>query len=89
MIKIKDNQTIATFGTGDIGINSLTSFDGQHKLGFYNQTEREIGAEADIKKGDEVDDDLFEILFEFTKVESIDVIIKSLEQVKTDLKGNR
>ena len=50
MIKIKDNQTIATFGTGDIGINSLTSFDGQHKLGFYNQTEREIGAEADIKK---------------------------------------
>jgi len=85
MIEINEKQAIATFGTGDIGVGDLTGANGEKQLGFSNQEAREIDAVGDFLKGDKVNTDEFQILFTFTKVESIDVIIRGLQRVKSML----
>lgn len=83
MINVNDGQTIATFGTGDIGIYSLKGEDGkQISLGLSNQSEREVGSLGDFKVGVPVPCDKFDILFDFNKVESVDALINALQEVK-------
>lgn len=86
MIKIDNSQAVATFGTGDIGIYVATRIeDGLNILGFCSQMPREIGRVGDFIAGEPIQNDEFQIIFEFPKVESIDVLIESLEQVRDNL----
>lgn len=86
MIKLTETQTIATFGTGDIGlIQGTRKGDGMQCVGFMNQSPREIGSEEEYAIGEAIDTREMQILFEFTKVESIEAVIKILEAAKTEM----
>ena len=82
-------QTELEFGKGDIGFNSGSYFnengDKVGLVGFYNQTEREIGLDGDIKVGQECSTGDFPILMTFTKTESIDVVINALIDAKNQM----
>lgn len=86
MINKDDKQTDLEFGTGDICINSGFYLDGEsRKIGlitFSNQSPREIGIEGDIKVGQECKVGDFPVIMTFIKKESIDVLVKSLLEVK-------
>jgi hypothetical protein len=82
VMAINKSRVVAEFGTGDICIAPMQGENGEHRLGFINQTPREIGSGGDYVNGDIVDCNNFPILFEFAKPESIDVIIRALEDVK-------
>ncbi len=88
MIKQEHNHVILEFGTGDIGLNAGSITKDNEVVGiivFYNQEPREIGLPGDIKAGTEVDLNSFPVLMEFSKKESVDVIIKALQEVKQSM----
>ncbi len=88
MIKQEHNHVILEFGTGDIGLNAGSITKDNENIGiivFYNQEPREIGSPGDIKAGTEVDLNSFPVLMEFSKKESVDVIIKALQEVKQSM----
>ena len=89
MISQNDKQVELEFGTGDIGLNSgYYEDDNNNKIGmvgFYNQETREIGAEGDIKAGQECKVGDFPFLMTFAKKESIDVIILALLDAKENM----
>ena len=81
MIKKIGEQTIIEFGTGDINI--IPGILIQEKigiLGFREQKPRKIG----LNNGDKAPDstNAFEILMQFNKIESIDVLIHALNETK-------
>lgn len=85
MIKKRGRQTTIEFGTGDINI--IPGILIQEKigiLGFREQKPRKIG----LNNGDKAPDstNAFEILMQFSKTESIDVLIHALNQTKEMMK---
>lgn len=89
MISIDEKQTELMFGTGDIGFNAGAIQEGEERVGiviFYNQEPREIGALGDIKAGTEVRIKDFPVVMLFKKKESVDELIKALEEVKIKMK---
>ena len=90
MIKVyEDGQVVITFGTGDIGINGGDR--NQSKVGIVilnNQEPREIGTKGDIEIGEEVNHADCNVVIEFLKVESIDVVIRALGSAKKCMLGD-
>lgn len=84
MIKIDAAKATMEFGTGDIGMNTYMRTDIDEKgIIFYNQEPRKIGDSADIMANSViVNMNDFPIKMVFTKIESVDVVIDMLEQVK-------
>ena len=83
MITKYENQTILKFGTGDICINTgLLEDAGVGLATFKNQTPREIGSLGDVQIGEEVSLDIFDVVMKFTRIESIDVVLRALNEVK-------
>ena len=89
MINEDGSRIELIFGTGDIGMNPGAYIDNKKVVGcmiFYNQEPREIGLNnADIKAGMSVNVDDFPVSFKFNKIESVDVVIHALEDVKTEM----
>lgn len=80
---IKGNLELK-FGTGDINIMTGHFIEDGKKIaytGYRNQTPREIGTEGDDTSNIEKLNDM-PILMTFYKTESIDVLIKALEEAK-------
>ena len=86
MIKTENNQTIIRFENGDINIVAGI-MDIEEPLGvlaFREQKPRDI----DMHNGDKPKEITeYPIIFNFTNVDSINVLIKSLEIVKKDLEN--
>ena len=85
MIKKIGGQTTIDFGTGDVNIiPGILIEEKIGILGFRNQEPREIG----LHNGDKAPDstNAFEILMQFNKTESIDVLIHALKQTKEMMK---
>lgn len=84
MIKIDNEKAIMEFGKGDIGINTYIRTDIDEKgIIFYNQEPRQIGEMADIKANTMVENiNDYPVKMIFPKVESIDVVINMLEELK-------
>lgn len=85
------NRTEMIFGTGDIGFNSGMYMEKDRHIGivtFYNQEPRKIGSAGDIKAGTMVNINDFSVAMKFHKVESIDALIKSLNEVKSIMLKN-
>lgn len=83
---ISENATVADFGNGDIIVSSGWVV-GEPKacVMFYGDIPNEIGKdhpERHLKSTDEIKQD---IIFTFTKPESIDVLIEALEEAKNNL----
>lgn len=75
-------NAVMEFGTGDICIaGGYIENERYGIVGFVNQSVREIGEVGDIKAGKHEFEE-FDIMMEFSKVESIDVLIKELEKAK-------
>jgi len=75
------NNVILEFGTGDINlISAISVVDGVGMVGFRNQEPREIGTVGDSTEFIEMTE--LPILMAFNKIESIDVVIDSLKEVK-------
>lgn len=89
MIKRENKSVKLEFGTGDICVaGGYTETKGQ-RIGlviFINQEPREIGSPGIIKAGevnlDDYQDD-YHVIMTFSKKESIDAIIRKLEEVKS------
>lgn len=89
MIKIDNEKAKIEFGSGDIGFTTYLRTDTEEKgLIFYNQEPREIGAEGDLKANTFIDREDFPVQMIFRTVESIDVFIKALEDLKELMKPN-
>lgn len=87
MIKRIDEQTIVNFGTGDINIIPGILTDTEIGIvGLREQAPREIG----LNNGDKAPDNIneFKVILQFTKTESIDVLIYALNEAKK-MMGNR
>lgn len=86
MIKNADGRTELIFGTGDIGMNPGIYEEDGKTIGVmvaYNQDPREIGHNnADVKAGTTMIIDEYPVVLKFHKVESIDVVIHSLNEIK-------
>ena len=85
MIKSIGDGIEIVFGTGDISVNSGVYRKSDNKIGaiiFYNQEPRPIGSPGDISTGTVVGVNDFPVVMKFHKVESIDVLIKALTEVK-------
>jgi hypothetical protein len=84
MIKVySDKQVVITFGKGDICVNGGDS--SQSEVGIVllnNQSPRDIGSVGKLLKGQEYEHKDMDVVIEFTKVESIDVLIRALEEAK-------
>ena len=81
MIKRIDEQTIVNFGTGDINIIPGILTDTEIGIvGLREQAPREIG----LNNGDKAPDNIneFKVILQFTKTESIDVLIYALNEAK-------
>ena len=81
MIKRIDEQTIAEFGSGDINIIPGILTDTEIGIvGLREQAPREIG----LNNGDKAPDNIneFKVILQFTKTESIDVLIYALNEAK-------
>lgn len=89
MIIESNNQTDLEFGTGDICINSAYYINGEKRkvglVAFSNQSSRGIGEEGDIKAGQECKVGDFPVIMTFTKKESVDIIIKALQDAKKEM----
>lgn len=81
MIIQKDSRIEVKFGKGDVCIASGYTNFGDGFIIFKNQDEREIGSEGVICSGDVRLED-YPLSMLFSKIESIDVLIKSLELAK-------
>ena len=83
MINIDNEKAIMKFGTGDIGFNTYVRTDTEEKgIIFYNQEPRNIGVEGDFKANTFIDKNDFPVQMIFTKIESVDVVIEALEDLK-------
>jgi len=85
MIKTENNQTIIRFENGDINIVTgiINIKEPLGVLAFREQQPRKIS----IHNGDKPKElTEYPVIFNFTNVESVDVLIKSLEIVKENLK---
>lgn len=81
MIKRIDDQTIVNFGTGDINIIPGILTDTEIGIvGLREQAPRKIG----LNNGDKAPDNIneFKVILQFTKTESIDVLIYALNEAK-------
>lgn len=87
MIKQDNKNTIILFGTGDINVvRGILKEEEAGILYLRNQEPREIG----LNNGDRPSQDLdeYNVVLQFNKTESIDVLIQSLNEVK-DMMQNR
>lgn len=84
MIRETKSQTIVTFENGDINIvTGVIEEENIGLLAFREQEPRKIG----MNNGDKPKEITgYPIIFNFTNIDSIDVLIKSLEIVKEDMK---
>lgn len=89
MINRNTEQTDLEFGTGDICVTGGHYVgENDEKFGlvtFSNQSERGIGTLGDIVIGGEYKLKDFEVIMTFGKVESIDVVIRALEDAKREM----
>ena len=86
MIKISKDSATMVFGEGDICISPGRYIDNDNKVGFIifcNQEPRPIGSPGDVKAGTVVDVDDFPVVMKFRKIESIDVVIKALNEARS------
>lgn len=90
MIKKTNNGVVATFGTGDIGMNGGIDYKNYKALFVLYQADKgEIGR-AEPSKFNNTDEFYKEhIVLEFTKIESIDVVIKNLTELREELKDTK
>lgn len=88
MIKKVGEQIIVEFGTGDINIIPGILIEEEiGMIGLREQKPRETG----LNNGDRAPDstNMFKVLFQFNKIESIDVLIYSLNEVKDMMKNRK
>ena len=88
MITKHENTLDCEFGTGDICVTGSHFVEDNKRLGivtFSNQTSREIGTECVIKAGQPYKLGDFPVIFTFTKKESIDVVIRALEDARREM----
>lgn len=85
MIKVNEHNIELKFGTGDINILSGYVEEETQNIGYVgyrNQTPREIG----LNTGDNADDikslEDMPIVMTFSKVESVDVVIDALKEIR-------
>lgn len=85
MIKTENNQTIIRFENGDINIVTgiMNIEEPLGVLAFREQQTRKIGMHNGDKPKELTE---YPVILNFTNIESIDVLIKSLEIVKENLK---
>lgn len=76
---LQASKTYVEFNGGDIGVGYGVK-DGVGTLAFQDIEIQEIGTKV------ENSDYLFPVIFKFHKAESIDVIIKALENIKQKMK---
>lgn len=85
MIYLSEKQVKLEFGNGDICVASGYTEDEDGKTGFVifaNQEPRKVGSPGVIAKG-EVYLGEYPVVMAFSKKESIDVVIKQLEEAKS------
>ena len=85
MIKKLEHQTKMEFGTGDICIAGGYTENKDKRTGFViftNQESRKIGSVGIVKAG-EVDFKEYPVVMTFSKKESINAVIRQLEQAKS------
>jgi len=85
MIKKENESVKLEFGTGDICAAGGYIEQEGYKIGvviFANQEPREIGSPGVIKAGEANLDD-YPVVMTFSKKESIDVVIRKLEEAKS------
>ena len=86
MIKKNKEHTRLEFGNGDICVaGGYTEHENNKITGFViftNQEPREIGSVGVVKAG-EVNLEDYPVVMTFSKKESIDVVIKQLEEAKS------
>ncbi|MGL4875160.1 MAG: hypothetical protein ACRC30_10985 [Clostridium sp.] len=89
MIRIDEEKAIMEFGEGDIGINTYVRLDIEEKgIIFYNQEKRNVGEMADLRAGEctsNIDD--YPVKMVFNKIESVDVVINMLKDLKVLMKN--
>lgn len=85
MIKTENSQTIIRFENGDINIVTgiMNIKEPLGVLAFREQQPRKISMHNGDKPKELTE---YPVIFNFTNVESVDVLIKSLEIVKENLK---
>jgi hypothetical protein len=88
MIKKNKEYIRLEFGNGDICVaGGYTEHENNKITGFVlftNQDPREIGSKGIVKVG-EVNLEDYPVVMTFSKKESIDVIIKELEEAKSNM----
>lgn len=85
MINKSEKQVELEFGNGDICVAGGYTEDEDGKTGFViftNQEPRKVGSPGVIEKG-EVYLEEYPVVMTFSKKESIDVVIKHLEEAKS------
>ena len=88
MIKKVGEQIIVEFGTGDINIIPGILIEEEiGMIGFREQQPRKIG----LNNGDKAPNstNMFKILLQFNKTESIDVLIHALNETKEMMKNRK
>lgn len=84
MIKVYDDkQVVITFGSGDIFVGGGDNL--QSKIGIVvlqNQEATPIGKHPTRKPGETIQHKDVDCLIQFTKIESIDVVISALQDAK-------
>ena len=84
MIKTENNQTIIRFENGDINIvTGIMNIKEPLGVLAFREQPRKISMHNGDKPKELTE---YPVIFNFTNVESVDVLIKSLEIVKEDLK---
>lgn len=82
MINKNESGLIITFGTGDIGMNLGFNKEDTKCIVFYQAEQGEIGREEETKFKETKEFYNEALVFEFLKDESIDVVIKNLQELK-------
>lgn len=75
-----------SFGTGDIRISPILN-DSEGMCILDNQTPHKIGEKEECKDGFAVSDK--DVMIRFSNIESLEVLIKSLEELKQLMLGER
>lgn len=82
-----EGVTICEFGTGDIGVSTAKYADGKQFIYFANQKApiTPIGSDISENYGKTSDETGIDVSLEFTKVESVQVLIDALERLKAHM----